>query len=277
MTITTNNYEEWLYRYCEDLLDAEQRAAVEAFLAKHPEAAADAALYDPNLRLESTCEECPNKEQLLRHEPARIGWKWTIAASIALLISAGLWWLWPEKSTTQSQQNLLAETAVPTAEPTTEPTVTVEPAIQPMAPVAAPLAPATSSRNDSPQRLLAQVATQNIEEPVPQYLDVEQELIESPMISETMLLAEAEGTSSGDTTIILYIDTMLFAEEPLALTTETIMVNATVGDKLRAFRQRCVTLISDYSYRAYSEARATLLTWATAQEEIINRKKQSIS
>ena len=50
MTITSDNYESWFYRYSEGELNAEQRAAVEAFAAQHPDLAEELTLYDPSLK-----------------------------------------------------------------------------------------------------------------------------------------------------------------------------------------------------------------------------------
>ena len=44
-TIDNNNYELWLLRYAEGDLTATEREAVEAWLADHPEAAEELALY----------------------------------------------------------------------------------------------------------------------------------------------------------------------------------------------------------------------------------------
>lgn len=50
--IDNTNYELWLLRYAEGDLGADERAAVEAWLAGHPEAAAELALYREAPRLE---------------------------------------------------------------------------------------------------------------------------------------------------------------------------------------------------------------------------------
>ena len=55
MTITSDNYESWFYRYSEGELNAEQRAAVEAFAAQHPDLAEELTLYDPSLKLPPSC------------------------------------------------------------------------------------------------------------------------------------------------------------------------------------------------------------------------------
>lgn len=51
-TIDNNNYELWLLRYAEGDLTAEERAAVETWLASHPDAAEELALYNEAPRLE---------------------------------------------------------------------------------------------------------------------------------------------------------------------------------------------------------------------------------
>ena len=51
-TIDNNNYELWLLRYAEGDLNAAERAAVEAWLSSHPDAAEELALYNEAPRLE---------------------------------------------------------------------------------------------------------------------------------------------------------------------------------------------------------------------------------
>lgn len=51
-TIDNNNYELWLLRYAEGDLNAAERAAVESWLASHPDAAEELALYNEAPRLE---------------------------------------------------------------------------------------------------------------------------------------------------------------------------------------------------------------------------------
>ena len=50
-TIDNNNYELWLLRYAEGELTVAECEAVEAWLASHPEAAEELALYSEALRL----------------------------------------------------------------------------------------------------------------------------------------------------------------------------------------------------------------------------------
>ena len=50
--IDNNNYELWLLRYAEGELTAVERETVEAWLADHPEAAEELALYSEAPRLE---------------------------------------------------------------------------------------------------------------------------------------------------------------------------------------------------------------------------------
>lgn len=68
MTITTDNYEEYFYQYCEGELNAEERAAVEAFAAQHPNLAEELSLYDPALKLVESPMPYPDKGGLMRHE-----------------------------------------------------------------------------------------------------------------------------------------------------------------------------------------------------------------
>ena len=60
MTITTDNYELWFYRYCEGELDERERREVEAFAAQHPALAEELSLYDPGLKLQAVVTEVPS-------------------------------------------------------------------------------------------------------------------------------------------------------------------------------------------------------------------------
>ncbi len=92
MTITSDNYEEWFYRYAEGELDAEQRAAVEAFAAQHPDLAEELALYSPSLKMEAEPMVYADKESLMRTQPrAIVLWRWAAAACTAGILLAGVW------------------------------------------------------------------------------------------------------------------------------------------------------------------------------------------
>lgn len=262
MTITTNNYEDWLYRYCEGLLDDGQRAAVEAWLAEHPEAAAEASLYDPGLRLNPTCEACPDKEALMRHEPQRTAlWRRTAAACAAALLAAGAWLVWSEEGSESIAPATAERHTAPQPAPTT-------PAITPATPhemslQAAKKKPAKRIRHEAlPPEL-------SLEEPLEALAPIA--AAEDPAPA---LLADAEPVAA-EPDVILYIDTLLIGEEPWQPLTETATTSITAGERLRGFRQYCANLIGDYTHRAYSEARAFVVAWVSQQEENINQLKQS--
>ena len=98
MIITTDNYEEYFYRYCEGELTAEERAAVEAFAAQHPYLAEELTLYDPALKLEEDPLPYPDKGGLMRHEGKVLPlWRWAAAACVATVMIGGVWLLWPAR------------------------------------------------------------------------------------------------------------------------------------------------------------------------------------
>lgn len=118
--IDNTNYELWLLRYAEGDLGADERAAVEAWLAGHPEAAAELALYREAPRLE--------RDQSVRYiatplQPAatRPLWpllaRWSAAAAViaALMLPAlrmgGLATLPPQEEAPQ----MIAEATLPAA------------------------------------------------------------------------------------------------------------------------------------------------------------------
>ena len=249
MIITTDNYEEYFYHYCEGELNAEERAAVEAFAAQHPDLAEELSLYDPALKLEETPMPYPGKEGLMRHEAKLVPlWRWVAAACVAAVLLGGVWMLWPDGGQVE-QGAVVAELhhGSPKAEP-------VEPALQ--QPYTVPsqiVAPAKKpSRQENPT---ATIVDEPLEQ-LPQY--------EPPTFEEPLLLADAElvqDPQHEDTTVIEYIDIIVF---PTYYQSQVEVVEVayqpTVGDRFRAFRSRVSNTVRDYAYQSYSEARGELLT-----------------
>ena len=89
-TIDNNNYELWLLRYAEDELSAAEREAVEAWLAAHPEAAEELALYNEAPRLER--DESVRYASAQYHTeplwPALLRWSAAAAVVVALMVPA---------------------------------------------------------------------------------------------------------------------------------------------------------------------------------------------
>ncbi|MBR1833954.1 MAG: hypothetical protein IJ785_00360 [Bacteroidales bacterium] len=111
MTITSDNYEQWFYRYSEGELDAEQRAAVEAFAAQHPDLAEELALYDPSLKLQPSAPTVyTDKESLLHRQPTVVPlWRWAAAACAVGVMLAGVWFFTPSG---EPDSPLVAETHI---------------------------------------------------------------------------------------------------------------------------------------------------------------------
>ena len=86
-TIDNNNYELWLLRYAEGELTAAEREAVEAWLADHPEAAEELALYSEAPRLER--DESVRYAAVPQQHP-RLLWpaalRWSAAAAVVLAL-----------------------------------------------------------------------------------------------------------------------------------------------------------------------------------------------
>ena len=258
MIITTDNYEEYFYRYCEGELTAEERVAVEAFVAHHPELAEELSLYDPTLRVEEKPMSYPDKESLLRREakvlpffqhtpalratPLKRGW--AVAACVATVLIGGVWLLWPDGKPTEQagvvaqmrQPTHAVETVIPVSEPKEVHTITTRPV----------------------------EATTPLVEPVSL---VQEELAETPMqyesstFDEPALLAEAEPLpSQEDTTVIEYIDITIFPTYQPMVEEVAVAYQPTVRERFRAFRSRVSNTVRDYAYQSYSEARGELLT-----------------
>lgn len=89
--IDNNNYEMWLLRYAEGELSAAERAEVEAWLADHPEAAEELALYNEAPRLEA--DESVRYGAVPRQHthplwPALLRWSAAAAVVVALMVPA---------------------------------------------------------------------------------------------------------------------------------------------------------------------------------------------
>ena len=248
MTITTDNYEEYFYRYCEGELATEERAAVEAFAAQHPELAEELSLYDPDLKLEEAPLPYPDKERLLRHEDKVMPlWRWAAAACVAAVLVGGVWLLWPDgKSAVQT--GMVAQTRQPAPEVTT-----VIPASQQEVATPTP-APKTDEQATPPAMQPSPVQDEPVE-PLLQY--------EAPAFEEPALLAEAEPTplpSKEDSTVIEYIDITIFPTYQSQVEVVAVAYQPTVGDRFRAFRSRVSNTVRDYAYQSYAEARGELRT-----------------
>ena len=248
MTITTDNYEEYFYRYCEGELATEERAAVEAFAAQHPELAEELSLYDPDLKLEEAPLPYPDKERLLRHEGKVVPlWRWAAAACVAAVLVGGVWLLWPDGKPTV-QTGMVAQTRQPAPAVTT-----VIPASQQEV-ATPPPAPKTAEQSTPPVMQSSPVPDEPVE-PLLQY--------EAPAFEEPALLAEAEPTplpSKEDTTVIEYIDITIFPTYQSQVEVVAVAYQPTVGDRFRAFRSRVSNTVRDYAYQSYSEARGELRT-----------------
>ncbi len=91
ITIDDSNYELWLLRYAEQELTTEEREAVEAWLAEHPEAAEELALYNDAPRLVKdvsvrfAAAVSPRTEPLW---PAMLRWSAAAAVVAALMVPA---------------------------------------------------------------------------------------------------------------------------------------------------------------------------------------------
>lgn len=85
--INDNNYELWLLRYAEGELSADERVTVEAWLAEHPEAAEELALYNEAPRLEAD-ESIHYKAPVRPLWPALMRWSAAAAAVVALMVPA---------------------------------------------------------------------------------------------------------------------------------------------------------------------------------------------
>ncbi|MGZ5220522.1 MAG: anti-sigma factor family protein [Chitinophagaceae bacterium] len=92
ISIDTSNYEEWLLSYTDNELSAEQKIAVERFIANHPAAKAELELLQKTKLQPEAAIVFGNKEILYRREEKVkvIGIRWRrIAVAAALLLAVG--------------------------------------------------------------------------------------------------------------------------------------------------------------------------------------------
>ncbi len=260
MTITTDNYELYFYRYAEGELSPQERAEVEAFAAQHPELAEELSLYDPSLKLEDEPMVYLDKEGLMRHEakvlpifqhtpalratPLKRGW--AVAACVAAVMIGGVWMMWPNGEPTE-QTGMVAQMRQPTNE--VEP---VLPASQPKKEL--PIITKTPTAQVTPSAEPAAPIQEEPAEPMLQY--------EPNTIKEPNLLADVEPEhllNHEDTTVIEYIDITIFPTYQPDVEVVAVAYQPTVGDRFRAFRSRVSNTVRDYAYQSYSEARGELL------------------
>ena len=262
MTITTDNYEEYFYQYCEGELTAKERVAVEAFAAQHPELAEELSLYDPSLKLEDEPMVYLDKEGLMRHEakvlpifqhtpalratPLKRGW--AVAACVAAVLIGGVWLMWPNGSVPE-RTGMIAQMRQPAHEVETD-----LPASQPQEVL--PIISATPAKQATSSAEPAAPIHEEPTESMPQY--------EPPTFDEPSLLAEVDpmmpAPQQEDTTVIEYIDIMLMPSPSAQMEVVQIAYQPTVRERFRAFRSRISNTVRDYAYQSYSEARGELLT-----------------
>ena len=262
MTITTDNYEEYFYQYCEGGLTAKERAAVKAFVAQHPELAEELSLYDPALKLEESSMLYPDKESLMRHEakvlpifqhtpalratPLKRGW--AVAACVAAVLIGGVYLMWPNDKPTE-QTGMIAQNRQPVTAPKP-----VEPMVQQQEEVST-IVVKTAKPITQPTEPVSPMPDETVEL-LPQY--------EPPTFDEPSLLAEVDpmmpAPQQEDTTVIEYIDIMLMPSPSAQMEVVQIAYQPTVRERFRAFRSRVSNTVRDYAYQSYSEARGELLT-----------------
>lgn len=248
MIITTDNYEEYFYRYCEGELTAEERAAVERFAAQHPGLAEELSLYDPALILEETPLPYPDKESLMHHEGKVLPlWRWAAAACVAAVLIGGVYLMWPNDKPTE-QTGMIAQNRQPVTAPKP-----VEPMVQQQEEVST-LVVKTAKPITQPTEPVSPMPDETVEL-LPQY--------EPPTFDEPSLLAEVDpmpAPQQEDTTVIEYIDIMLMPSPSAQMEVVQIAYQPTVRERFRAFRSRVSNTVRDYAYQSYSEARGELLT-----------------
>lgn len=216
MTITTDNYEEYFYRYCEGELTEAERADVEAFARQHPNLAEELSLYDPAVKAEAPAEVFPDKESLLRHEPVRLPvWRWVAAACVAGLLLVGVW----QFTARTPQQPVVAELS-PKAKP----------AVQNDDSYRQPL-PAEVKTDETPVAMsqpVVRIRGKADAEPLPPMIQHEA-LLDEPVLAEAMP-TESQRTDAVEPTVIIYTEILLMPEEPVVVAVYDTVSNTSYFD-----------------------------------------------
>lgn len=222
MNINDNNYELWLLRYAEQELTEAERAEVEQWLASHPEAAEELALYNEAPRLERK-EEVRYAATTYQHNERPLwgaAWRWAAAAAVVLaLMVPGL------RNVTSPAPRLIADNnATPELQESIEPAVPLEipePTVQPRrkatlvakADIAQPL-PQQPIETPAPIEQTEPIVTLDslvhIEQPLPQYVDnlivYEDEPVTADPVTEVTYITS---TDDGITPVALFIGVFL--------------------------------------------------------------------
>ena len=216
MTITTDNYEEYFYRYCEGELTAAERADVEAFARQHPNLAEELSLYDPAVKAEAPAEVFPDKESLLRHEPVRLPvWRWVAAACVAGLLLVGVW----QFTARTPQQPVVAELS-PKAKPAGQNDDSYR---QPL--------PAEVKTDETPVAMsqpVVRIRGKADAEPLPPMIQHEA-LLDEPVLAEAMP-TESQRTDAVEPTVIIYTEILLMPEEPVVVAVYDTVSNTSYFD-----------------------------------------------
>jgi len=111
-SINTTNYEEWLLSYADNELSAEQKIAVDYFIANHPAAKAELEFLQKTKLQPDPSLAFANKEILYRKEEKvrviAIHWR-RIAVAVALLLAASTTALLVFNNKEDNQENIAAE------------------------------------------------------------------------------------------------------------------------------------------------------------------------
>ena len=262
MTITSDNYESWFYRYSEGELNAEQRAAVEAFAAQHPDLAEELTLYDPSLKLQPSAPMAyADKESLLHRPPAVVSlWRWAAAACAVGVMLAGVWFFTPSGepdspliAETHLQQHLSHQGGEPS--PTTEGAPTADQATHSptLTPKQAPLPAQTAVRHRSPKR--ASTAVRKQPQPTSDNASLPTEaalpLPETPT---------AEALADAEPVIIVHNEVYVVASTEPEIVQEETFTDQPEGaiESLRAFGRGLTARLRAGALRAEGNARVAL-------------------
>ena len=251
MTITTDNYESWFYRYSEGELDEREQREVEAFAVQHPALADELNLYDPELKLQAAPMVFADKESLMKHDHKVVPlWRWAVAACLAvvLMTGAGLFIF-------QREDNgpVVAQATLPQPLPAQQPT-TVETTPTPFE----TNIPATSKR--LPARKLARASAPQSSPTVSSHAEPTLVAATTNPASPTAETPQVEAQADNEPTVIVYHEIYVVADaEPQTVQQSPTNTDPENGiESLRSFGRSISTRLRAEALRAQGNAKMML-------------------
>lgn len=272
MTITTNNYEWYFYKYAEGELDAEGRVAVEDFALQHPELAEELAFYDHDLKLQKETLVCPNKDSLLHREAKVVSmWHWAAAACVAvLLVCGGLGVRSAIQRNASTVKDFAVERTLPTRKDAEGNLAFAKPAEsgrghsqQTLKDVQKIANTTTATSHSLPTAGMQPVVVEDDRGSVEIATSVQASRIQGSSVELPLLAVEGvEAETVSDGFVVIEYNDMIVASNAVVEEEADSAEVAKASARWRSLRSRVGNTIRDYAYRTYAHTRGELLALA---------------